>query len=237
MNTNKKYTGIKQMEQTPRDRQQIIMDLMTEYNLTTLLELGTQTGVTAKTITDAIVTGVDISNKNSQYYTDFFHGTTDRFFEKVDKKYDVIFIDASHKYEDVKKDFLNSVGRAKFIVMHDVWPDNLEYTKPEWCGTVYKLAYQIIMSGFKYSITRDDHGVMVIDMRDNSAELTCTEDITYEDYVKQASYGFDTVALNLAEKAIENNVIEEPVAPVPHEGADKSVKKKRASGKRKPKNG
>lgn len=220
MNTIKKYTGIKQMESTPKDRQQIIMDLMAEHNLTTLLELGTQSGVTAKTITDAIVTGVDINDKNSQYYTDFYHGTTDRYFEKVDKKFDVIFIDASHKYEDVKRDFINSIGRAEFIVMHDVWPDNLEYTKLEWCGTVYKLAYQIIMSGFKYCITRYDHGVMVIDMRDNTAELTCTDDIAYEDYVKHLS----------SENSTINNIVVEAIKEQP-------LKKKRASGKRKPKNG
>lgn len=226
MTTNKKYTGIKQMEKQTKDRQEIIMDLMREFKLTTLLELGTQSGVTAKTLIDAVVTGVDISNKNAQYYTDFFHGTTDRFFEINQKRYDVIFIDASHKYEDVKKDFINSMMHTDFIVMHDVWPDNLEYTKPEWCGTVYKLAYQIIMSGFTYRITRDDHGVLIVDMRNNRPELDNSEDINYQDYIKYVNELNYVVKFD--ENSIVNNIVIETVNEQP-------VKKKRASGKRKPK--
>ena len=51
--------------------------------------------------------GVDISDKRSgkgEYK--FIQSTTDEFFKNNEETFDVIFIDADHSFEAVKKDFI-----------------------------------------------------------------------------------------------------------------------------------
>lgn len=98
-----------------------------------------------------------------------FVGTTDEFFYSTegafeDFSYDLIFIDALHQYDQVKRDFENSLkilNEGGCIILHDALPHNVEYTKPGWCGDVWKVAFEL---STKYDLRtfKDDHGCCVI---------------------------------------------------------------------------
>ena len=71
---------------------------------------------------------------------------TDSFFKGLGANnpihFDLIFIDANHQKEFVEKDFYNSYDRLApdgLIIMHDSYPPNESYTKPELCGNGWKV--------------------------------------------------------------------------------------------------
>lgn len=111
------------------------------------LELGVRTGDNFKKISYKSIksTAVDIKPllfdlpKNSNFYL----GNTDDFFNSLDKneKFDLIFIDADHSHEQSLKDFINSSNfliNDGFIILHDTYPINEDYIKPELCSDSYK---------------------------------------------------------------------------------------------------
>lgn len=58
------------------------------------------------------------------------------------------FIDGDHSYEQVKKDFYNVLPYVVdngFILLHDTYPRNEEWTTATTCGTVYKLRQELEM--------------------------------------------------------------------------------------------
>ena len=86
--------------------------------------------------------GVDVADK--RVYKDFeFHKmTTDMFFSKNKKTFDIIFIDADHSFASVKRDFFNSLlilNKFGIIFIHDTDPIGKEFLKPELCGDSYKI--------------------------------------------------------------------------------------------------
>lgn len=89
-----------------------------------------------------------------------FVGTSDSFFERQER-FDVIFIDGDHSYNQAKKDILNAIKLAnKAVVCHDTNPLNKEYTKPEWSGEVYKVISEL---GHDIKTYLDDkHGLTII---------------------------------------------------------------------------
>jgi len=71
--------------------------------------------------------------------------TTDHYFENTDKdiKYDMVFIDADHSYEQSLKDFMNVKDRVienGFVFMHDTSPYHISYTDKSLCGDTWKAA-------------------------------------------------------------------------------------------------
>jgi predicted O-methyltransferase YrrM len=92
----------------------------------------------------------------------FYAGTTDDYFKNnKDPVFDMIFIDACHKYEFVEKDFRNSLGVLKnngLIIMHDTYPPNEEYL--EHCQDAWKIReylkrykYEAVTLPFYYGLT------------------------------------------------------------------------------------
>jgi predicted O-methyltransferase YrrM len=85
--------------------------------------------------------GVDLSTESGKYMrkskkTSFQNITTDDYYEIIKKtgiKIDMLFIDANHSQESVKRDFenyFNLVSDNGLILLHDGYPKNEEFTQP-----------------------------------------------------------------------------------------------------------
>lgn len=128
------------------------------------LELGVQFGECTNKIIDLIPQeyyGVDIEvNDNINYliknksHFNFYHGTTDSFFEflsenDVNLKLDMAFIDAWHSHEASYKDFLNvkdHINDDGFIFFHDTYPASKYWTGEHLCYDCYKTSEVIRMN-------------------------------------------------------------------------------------------
>jgi hypothetical protein len=107
----------------------------------TILELGVNNGVSTSLFSYYAnkVVAVDIVktekfkkllelSKNIEFHLMEF----DNFFKKNDELYDLIYIDGSHTYEDVKKDILNSKQKLKqggYLSGHDFNSKNPDVKK------------------------------------------------------------------------------------------------------------
>ena len=107
---------------------------------------------------------------------DPFHGgtlrmTSDVFFKKNKKMFDIIFIDGLHEYTQVQKDCVNSLKVLKdngIVIFHDMLPITWEQEciprfSKKWNGDVWKIAIELMNNnGFKFNIIACDHGVGVL---------------------------------------------------------------------------
>jgi methyltransferase family protein len=108
------------------------------------LELGIEWGENMREISkycDKCI-GVDIKDIRRFEDFDFRLEKTDDFFEKFNEKPNIIFIDADHHFEQVKKDFINSINCLSehgIIFLHDTDPFKKELTREQFCGDTYKI--------------------------------------------------------------------------------------------------
>jgi len=141
-------------------RTDVINYLIEEYGFKSYLEIGTQTkSQNFDKIQCDVKYCVDSDAKSE---ADFIM-TSDEYFDQCNDTFDLIFIDGDHSENQSMKDFQNACGCLNsngVIVMHDTLPDNEDYTKPEWCGEVYKTALEL-SSEFLVKTMNADHGVSV----------------------------------------------------------------------------
>lgn len=162
-------------------RTDVLNYLIKEKGYTSYLEIGTQVkGNNFDKIKAKDKTCVD-PNCDADFIM-----TSDEFFEQNKNKYDIIFIDGLHTRSQSKKDFDNALGCLNVdgaIVIHDALPHNKEYTKPEWCGDVYKTCLELSQY-YELRTYSKDHGVCVI-FPSNLKELDeCSLMYDYE-YLKE----------------------------------------------------
>lgn len=122
----------------------IITDIIKACRYKKYLELGIQWAVTYNNVRPYVerAVAVDINYNGSIPPENFFHMTTDDFFIQNTITFDAILIDASHEFEQVKKDFSNAVkclNKGGTIFLHDTDPDCKEYLLPTYCGDSYKM--------------------------------------------------------------------------------------------------
>ena len=91
--------------------------------------------------------------------------------EPRSKKFDVIFIDGLHVYEQVRRDVLNALRHVSvggWIVLHDMFPRNwVEEHVPRistlWVGDMWKVALELARSpDVDFKILSIDYGVGVL---------------------------------------------------------------------------
>ena len=105
---------------------------------------------------------------------------SDDFFIANDEKFDCIFIDGLHHYDQVKKDIENSIkflNENGIILIHDCLPNNINAqavprTEIDWNGDVWKAFVEIRTKAYLDSYTcYADHGIGVILKRNNRSLL------------------------------------------------------------------
>lgn len=111
--------------------------------------------------------------------------TSDAFFAGNQQRFDVIFVDGLHVYEQVRRDVghaLSSLTDRGWIVIHDMLPrtwleEHVPRVQHEWTGDVWKVAAELAASPqIDFAIAAIDHGIglarrrtpqaMLADMRD-----------------------------------------------------------------------
>ncbi len=97
--------------------------------------------------------------------------TSDAFFRSNKDRFDVIYIDGLHTYEQVHKDVANAMrclNPGGWVILHDLLPhDWVEAHVPRiamgsWTGDVWKVAFELAETpGVEFKIVKVDNGVGV----------------------------------------------------------------------------
>ena len=151
-------------------RYQIIQETIDRKNYKTYLEIGCFMDELFSKIKIETKIGVDPVSGGT------IRETSDNFFKKNKIKFDIIFIDGLHEYDQVKKDIANSLlflNKNGVIFLHDCMPMRYLYQAVPratgvWNGDVWK---NIVESRTKSEIdtyvVHADHGIGIILKRPN----------------------------------------------------------------------
>jgi hypothetical protein len=164
-----------------------------DYNTVKYLEIGVDKNLVFNSIPIPIVNKIGV---------DPIQGGTHRmksedFFKKNFYKFDIIFIDGDHNYEQVRDDFiecLKILNPRGIIFLHDVLPrSELEQTIPQkidiWTGDVWKLILELIENSktLEIYIANIDCGVCMIKSKDNVifGNTINYKNLSYEDFIER----------------------------------------------------
>lgn len=170
-------------------RWDLINYLIKKNNYKDYLEIGCDKNQLFSLVEIENKTGVDPENGGN------LRMTSDEFFKNNKKKFDIIFIDGLHIYNQVKIDILNSVkclNKDGIILVHDCMPQSLSRQavpryKSIWNGDVWKAIVDL-----RQNIDLDiytcemDHGIGIIKLQKNSSILKLKKPINqlkFKDYI------------------------------------------------------
>jgi hypothetical protein len=146
-------------------RTDLVRALLVAYPSTSYLEIGCDKDVNFNAVPVAKKIGVDPASGGTHRMT------SDAFFERNQEKFDFVFIDGLHTYEQVRRDVINSLRSLQpggIIAIHDMLPSSWEREHVPrlhalWNGSVWKVAYEIKERfGTKFGIVVANHGIGVI---------------------------------------------------------------------------
>jgi len=179
---------------TNYNRIAVVNLLLNRFQNPSYLEIGCASDALFNSVPTEHKIGVDPSSGGN------VRETSDDFFKANSKKFDVVFIDGLHTYEQVRRDIINSINTLNeggWIALHDMLPRNwIEHHVPiisqgAWTGDVWKVAFELIQTeGIEFKILEIDHGVGVIKVIKQGAQL---KDFREELLHKEFAYYYDNI--------------------------------------------
>jgi len=149
---SKKPEKVYAFREVGQEHREVIASIAISTNCISYLELGLYDGHTFSLVANFVpnCVGVDIKDlRNDKKRGRFYQMTTDAFFEQNKENYNIIFIDADHSFESVKKDFENSLKiltQYGIIFLHDTDPMMAKYLAPGYCNDCYKITDYITLN-------------------------------------------------------------------------------------------
>lgn len=181
-------------------RWDLIKYLINKNNYKNYLEIGCDQNQLFSKIEIENKTGVDPESGGN------IKTTSDDFFLNNTGKFDIIFIDGLHMYEQVKKDIINSVNCLNddgIVLVHDCMPDSMAKQavprfKMKWNGDVWKAIVDLRQNKNLDIYTCEmDEGIGIIKKNKNSKILKLDKPINklkfkdyydnYKDYLRVIS--------------------------------------------------
>ena len=174
----------------PKDyhRWDLIEYLIKKNNYSDYLEIGCDQDQLFSKVKIKNKKGVDPENGGN------VRKTSDDFFRDNKDKFDIVFIDGLHTYEQSKKDILNSVDCLKengIILVHDCMPDSMSKQavpryRMSWNGDVWKAIIDLRQNeNLEIYTCEIDQGIGIIKKSKNLSVLKIKKDIKdlkFEDY-------------------------------------------------------
>jgi hypothetical protein len=170
-------------------RLDLILKIINKNNYKSYLEIGCDDNKIFNSINLKRKIGVD------PYMGGNFRGTSDEFFFQNREKFDCIFIDGLHIYDQVKKDIVNSISvlnKNGTIILHDCLPQTLSaQAVPRhrylWNGDVWKAIVEARTWSHVDTITVSiDQGVSIIKKQTNKDILVLKinnfKNLSYRDF-------------------------------------------------------
>ena len=170
-------------------RWNLIQHIIDKYNFINYLEIGCDKNQSFSKIKIKNKVGVDPISGGT------IRDTSDNFFKSNTEKFDIIFIDGLHHYEQVIKDINNSLkilNKNGFILVHDCLPRSIAHQaipryRGSWNGDVWKSIVEIRSNPNIDTYTcKIDFGVGVIINRDNSdilkLDIPNYKNLKFKDY-------------------------------------------------------
>ena len=187
-------------------RWDLIKYLINKYNYNDYLEIGCDQ--------DQLFSKIDIQNKVG---VDPVSGgnlrkTSDEFFKANNKKFDLVFIDGLHTYEQVKKDIINSLDCLKengVVLVHDCMPDCMSKQavpryRMTWNGDVWKAIVDLRHYGDLNIYTCEiDQGIGIIKKEKNTSILKVDKkikDLKFKDYYENYNEYLRVININKFKK-------------------------------------
>ncbi len=181
--------------ETHYNRQALVNSLVSQFDFSTAryLEIGCANDTLFDSVMASNKTGVDPASGGTHRMTSdtFFAGNKDRF--------DVIFIDGLHEYEQVRRDALNALtclADGGYIGFHDLlpqtWKDHhVPPVQSGWSGDCWKAGFELSKAeGIDFRIVKIDCGIGV--MRKTGTTFT-VPDLRTELRDKEFDYFADVV--------------------------------------------
>ena len=169
-------------------RWDLIQYLNSVYKFKSYLEIGCDDNQLFSKIDIPKKIGVDpVSGGN-------YKAKSDDFFSQNSEKFDLIFIDGLHEYNQVKKDILNSLkflNDKGFILVHDCLPRSLSAQavpryRNVWNGDVWKAIVEFrTYPNLEIFTCLADEGISIIQHKKNTEPLKLKKDILdlkFKDY-------------------------------------------------------